>query len=149
MWSLGKAAALAVAAHDAADRAAQARLLRTRIDLARDMHERVIQSLCGVRLAIEGAEGLEPELRARCERELSAAVEDLRALLVRPEAQAGAPDLALHEELERLSEVRGGPAIEVSGALDELPPRWVASRDRFWPRLCGTPSNTRTPRRWP
>ncbi len=122
MWSLGKAAALAVAAHGAADRAAQARLLRTRIDLARDIHERVIQTLSGVRLAIGGAQGLEPELQERCERELRTAVEDLRALLVRPDVQPSDAGLALHEELARLSTLGGGPAIEMSGPLDDLAP---------------------------
>jgi signal transduction histidine kinase len=127
MWSLGKTAALAATAHMAADRSAQARSLRARVNLARDLHESVIQRLCGVSLAISGSETLETGLRDRAERELSAAIQDLRAALVRPSSGDPGFGLTLGQELERLAQLDGPPAIEVKGAAGDLP----AEVDRF------------------
>ncbi len=124
MWSLGKTAALAATAHRTADRVAQARMLRTRIDLAREIHERVIQRLCGVSLALGSAEGIDPDLRERSERELAEAIEDLRSAVVRPPAAGDeiVTGLDLRGELERLATVGGSPPIEVGDLPDALPP---------------------------
>ena len=124
MWSLGKTAALAATAHISADRVAQARMLRTRIDLAREIHERVIQRLSGVSLALGAAEGVDPELRERSERELAAAMEDLRSAVVRPPAADDEifSGLDLRGELERLATLGRHPPIEVGELPQSLPP---------------------------
>jgi signal transduction histidine kinase len=55
--------------------------LRERVDLARRIHDRVIQRLCGVSLALESPLPLGPGDRARCGRELASALAELRAVL--------------------------------------------------------------------
>ena len=54
LWTLGKAAALASVARIVADQAEKARQLEQRIDLAREIHEGVIQRLFGVSMALDG-----------------------------------------------------------------------------------------------
>jgi signal transduction histidine kinase len=60
------------------------RRLQERIDLARDVHEGVIQRLFGVQLALASGAELNPEARERIAAELQAALGDLRAALQRP-----------------------------------------------------------------
>jgi signal transduction histidine kinase len=54
LWTLGKAAALASVAGIVATQAENARQLEHRIDLAREIHEGVIQRLFGVSMALDG-----------------------------------------------------------------------------------------------
>ena len=54
LWTLGKAAALASVARLVAKQAEEAQQLEHRIDLARDIHEVVIQRLFGVSMALDG-----------------------------------------------------------------------------------------------
>src|SRR3712207_9222501 len=51
LWTLGKISALAEAARSATFQSLRARQLQERIDLAREVHEGVIQRLFGVTLA--------------------------------------------------------------------------------------------------
>ena len=69
MWTLGKTAALAASVRIATSQQGRARLLQARIDLAREIHERVVQRLFGVSLVLGSEHGAErggaPPLRGR------------------------------------------------------------------------------------
>jgi nitrate/nitrite-specific signal transduction histidine kinase len=84
MWTLGKTAALAASVRIATNQQGRARLLQTRIDLAREIHERVVQRLFGVSLVLGSEHGLSDEARRRCADEMQAALADLRDALSRP-----------------------------------------------------------------
>ena len=84
LWTLGKAAALASVARIVATQAEKAHQLEHRIDLAREIHEGVIQRLFGVSMALDGEGALSPQARARCAAETQAALADLRSALQRP-----------------------------------------------------------------
>jgi signal transduction histidine kinase len=103
LWTLGKTAALAASVRIATSQQGRARLLQARIDLAREIHERVVQRLFGVSLVI-GSEGpLSEDARRRCADEMQAALADLRDALGRPLAPPSLDTGAtLREELARL-----------------------------------------------
>jgi signal transduction histidine kinase len=103
MWTLGKTAALAASVRIATNQQGRARLLQARIDLAREIHERVVQRLFGVSLVL-GSEGpLGEDARRRCADEMQAALKDLRDALGRPLAPPSLDTGAtLREELARL-----------------------------------------------
>ena len=104
MWTLGKLAALAASARIATVEHARARLLGERIDLAREVHERVMQRLFGVSLVLGAASELGPAERDRAAHEIGAAVSDLRSAMARPvEAPTRSPGAGLREELARLA----------------------------------------------
>jgi signal transduction histidine kinase len=103
LWAIGKTAALATRARLATNQQARARQLQERIDLARDVHERVIQRLFGVQLVFSSQAELTPQARERIASELQAALADLRAALQRPLGQtADETQTTLLEEVERL-----------------------------------------------
>jgi signal transduction histidine kinase len=103
MWTLGKTAALAASVRIAASQHSLARLLQSRIDLARDIHERVVQRLFGVSLVLGSEHELDAAARRRCDQEMRAALTDLRDALARPLAPPGLDTGAtLREELARL-----------------------------------------------
>jgi signal transduction histidine kinase len=114
MWTLGKTAALAASARHAATQHERARLLAERVDLAREVHERVMQRLFGVSLVLGAETGLTPEQRRRCADEIQAAVADLRHALARPLAPPR-PDIGatLRQELERLGSSYDGPPLDI------------------------------------
>jgi signal transduction histidine kinase len=103
MWTLGKTAALAASVRIATSQQGRARLLQARIDLAREIHERVVQRLFGLSLVL-GSEGpLSEEVRRRCAEEMQAALADLRDALGRPLAPPSLDTGAtLRDELARL-----------------------------------------------
>jgi signal transduction histidine kinase len=113
LWTLGKAAALATVARIAATQAENARQLQQRIDLAREVHEGVVQRLFGVSMALDGEGDLPERARARCAEETQAALSELRAALQRP---LGRPPRAtkttLLAEVERLA--RAHPELSVT-----------------------------------
>ncbi|HEX2161066.1 MAG TPA: GAF domain-containing protein [Thermoleophilaceae bacterium] len=129
MWTLGKTAALAASARIAATQHERARLLSERVDLAREVHERVMQRLFGVSLVLGAEAELTADQRRRCADEIQAAVADLRHALARPVAPPR-PDIGatLREELERLGssydgpplDVEWDPAVEVPQELEQL-----------------------------
>ena len=124
MWTLGKTAALAASARIAATQHERARLLSERVDLAREVHERVMQRLFGVSLVLGADAGLSREERQRCADEIQAAVADLRHALARPVAPPR-PNLGatLREELDRLGSSYDGPPIDVDwDPAVEVPP---------------------------
>src|ERR687893_2591781 len=129
MWTLGKTAALAASVRIATSQQGRARLLQARIDLARELHERVVQRLFGVSLVL-GSEGtLSEEVRRRCADEMQAALTDLRDALARPLAPPTLDTGAtLREELARLGrhykelplEVDWEPGVEVPEDVEGL-----------------------------
>jgi len=115
MWTLGKTAALAASARIATTHQARARLLDQRIDLAREVHERVMQRLFGVSLVLGAERDLTREERRRAGEEIQAAVGDLRSAMSRPiESPRPGTGAKLRDELERLSRHYDGAPIEVS-----------------------------------
>jgi signal transduction histidine kinase len=103
MWTLGKTAALAASVRIATTQHGRARLLQTRIDLAREIHDRVVQRLFGVSLVLGSEHPLSDEARRRCADEMHAALADLRDALARSLAPAPVDATAtLREELDRL-----------------------------------------------
>ena len=84
LWTLGKTAALAAFARLATNKQAQARQLQERMDLAREVHESVIQRLFGIQLVFSSQAELSPAARERIGAELQAALFDLRRALQRP-----------------------------------------------------------------
>ena len=58
--------------------------LEQRIDLAREIHEGVIQRLFGVSMALDGDGELPADARERCASETQAALTELRTALQRP-----------------------------------------------------------------
>ncbi len=84
LWTLGKAAALASVARNVATQTETARQLRQRIDLAREVHEGVIQRLFGISMVLDGAGDLPEEVRTRCATEIQAALGELRDAIQHP-----------------------------------------------------------------
>lgn len=130
LWTLGKTAALATLARVATTAGARARQLQERIDLARDVHESVIQRLFGVQLVFSSSAELKPEARERIAAELQAALVDLRRALQRP-LGASSPETrtTLLEEVERLRRehsdlhlvlTRGSERVSVPSSLEPL-----------------------------
>jgi signal transduction histidine kinase len=103
LWTLGKTAALAAFARQATNKQAQARSLQERIDLAREVHESVIQRLFGIQLVFSSQAELSPAARERIGAELQAALFDLRRALQRPLGRL-APEThtTLLDEVDRL-----------------------------------------------
>ena len=104
LWTLGKAAALASVARIFATQFETARQLEQRIDLAREIHEGVIQRLFGVSMALDGEGELPAAARERCASETQAALSDLRAALQRPLGRPPrATQTTLIAEVDRLT----------------------------------------------
>jgi signal transduction histidine kinase len=111
LWTLGKTAALVAAARNVTRQQERTRRLSDRLELAREVHERVLQRLFGVSLALSAEQPLDKAERERCLAEMQGALADLRRALERPLAplppETGA---TLAEELER---VRRSPGMVV------------------------------------
>ena len=103
LWTLGKTTALVAAARNVTRQQERNRRLYERLDLAREVHERVLQRLFGVSLALSAEQPLDSEQRERCLVEMQEALGDLRRALERPLAPLP-PETAttLAGELERL-----------------------------------------------
>ena len=128
LWTLGKTAALVATARIATTQQEQSRRLWERLGLAREIHERVLQRLFGVSLALSAEQGLEGGERERCRTELQEAIRDLRAALERPLAPVPRETgVTLVEELERLQssgvlplQITGEPELATLRLDDEL-----------------------------
>jgi signal transduction histidine kinase len=130
LWTLGKAAALASVARSVSTQFERASALEQRIDLAREIHDDVIQRLFGVSMALDGDGDLPFEARARCAVETQSALGDLRSALQRPLGRVPrATGTTLRAEVARLA--RTHPelrlvVLEDAGAdddrADEVPP---------------------------
>jgi signal transduction histidine kinase len=129
LWTLGKTAALAASVRIATSQQGRARLLQARIDLARELHERVVQRLFGVSLVLGSDHALSEEARRRCAEEMHAALADLREALSRPLAPPTLDTGAkLRDELARLGrhykdlplELVWEPGVEVPEEVEPL-----------------------------
>ncbi|HEV2752525.1 MAG TPA: histidine kinase, partial [Solirubrobacteraceae bacterium] len=112
LWTLGKVAALAASARSATRAQDRARELQERIDLAREIHDRVIQRLFGVSMALSAGGELGREGRERAAQEIQDALADLRAAVQRPLGRASRETrTTLAEEVRRL--VHEHPELQV------------------------------------
>ena len=103
LWLMGKVAALASMARVATRQHDKALQLQSRIDLARDVHEGVIQRLFGVSLALSSDGAIDDAMRRRCAAEVQAALAELRAAVSRPLGRSSRrTNTTLIAELERL-----------------------------------------------
>jgi signal transduction histidine kinase len=124
LWTLGKTAALVSVARSYATQAEQRRQLEQRIDLARDIHEGVIQRLFGISMALDGEGDLPAEARHRCATEIQEALSDLRTALQRPLGRAPrATQTTFLAEVERLARVHPDLGVTLeSGDEGDVPP---------------------------
>jgi signal transduction histidine kinase len=121
LWTLGKTLALAAIARIATYQGQRARQLEDRLDLARDIHDRVIQRLFGVSLAL--TRPLDDEARARCGEEVQTALADLRTALQRPLGRrARETGTTLAAELQRLTVEHADLGLRVETDVPALPP---------------------------
>ncbi|HWC85848.1 MAG TPA: GAF domain-containing protein [Solirubrobacteraceae bacterium] len=129
LWTLGKAAALASVARIAATQAEKAQQLEQRIDLAREIHEGVMQRLFGVSMALDGEGDLPETSRERCAAETQAALGDLRSAIQRPLGRSPrATRTTFRDEVDRLGRahpdlgvrLEEGTETRVPGALEPL-----------------------------
>jgi signal transduction histidine kinase len=129
LWTLGKVGALAASVRISTRQQERARRLSERIDLAREVHESVIQRLFGVGMVL-GAEGeLSAADRGRCLEEVQQAVADLRVAVQRPLARTPRPaGRTLAQTLGRLTDehpdlglrVQWEPGAEVPDRFEGL-----------------------------
>jgi signal transduction histidine kinase len=129
MQALGRTAALAATVRQATAQRERGRLLLERIELAREVHERVMQRLFGVSMALGSDRELGPDDAARCAAEVEAALGELRDALARSlEPTAEASRTTLRAELERLGRqykalplrVTWEDGVEVPAGLEPL-----------------------------
>jgi signal transduction histidine kinase len=122
LWVLGKTAALAATARIATRQHERALQLEQRIQMARSIHDGVIQRLFGLSLALDGDQPLDENIRARTVAELQTALADLRRALVRPLGQPlPATAVTLRDELERLRSCHPGLGITFDDAATSVP----------------------------
>jgi signal transduction histidine kinase len=111
LWTLGKLAGLVATARISTRQEERSRRLTDRLSLAREIHERVLQRLFGVSLALGAEPGQDDDAgqRQRCRSELQEAIGDLRRALERPLAPTPEETgTTLAEALDRLSAEAAG-----------------------------------------
>jgi signal transduction histidine kinase len=119
LWTLGKAAALASVARSVSTQWERASALEQRIDLAREIHDDVIQRLFGVSMALDGDGDLPASARRRCAAETQTALGDLRTALQRPLGRTPrATGTTLRAELERLRHVHAWLGLRLESGDD-------------------------------
>lgn len=125
LWTLAKAAALATMARIAATQTAKAHQLQHRIDLAREVHDGVVQRLCGVSLALAGTGDLPAPTRRACADEVQAALDDLKRALERPLGrEPGSTQTRFIAEVDRLTGVHPELGVRLTAGGDvEVPER--------------------------
>jgi signal transduction histidine kinase len=111
LWTLGKTAALAAAARIAT------------VDIAREVHERVVQRLFGVSLALDGEGDLPADARKRAAGELQRALSELKTVVQQPLGRTSRPTATtLAEEVQRLARTHTDPRVEIGpGSNLEVP----------------------------
>jgi len=119
LWTIGKVAALATHARIATRNQELAHQLQERIDLAREIHEGVIQRLFGVSMAFSADQELSVEARARISAELNGALQDLRIALGRPLGRVSRPtQTTLREEFARLRDMHPELGLKLADETD-------------------------------
>jgi signal transduction histidine kinase len=123
LWTLGKAIAMASVAREVTAYDEQRRQLQQRIDLAREIHEGVVQRLFGVSLALSREDLLDGDSQRRCAAEVRTALADLRTALKRPLGHSSRPTtVTFAEELEQVRALH--PDLEIAlerGRTEEVP----------------------------
>jgi signal transduction histidine kinase len=127
LWTLGKTAALVATARNATRQEEHNRRLAERLELAREIHERVMQRLFGVALAMSAERSFDGEERERCRDEMQEALTDLRRALERPLAAVPMQtQTTLSAELTRRAqagqeiEVHWPEGVEVPAVIEPL-----------------------------
>jgi signal transduction histidine kinase len=124
LWTLGKVAALAAGARLATRAYDTARQLQDRIDLAREIHDGVIQRLFGVSMALSVDGDLDEAERHRCAAEIQDALADLRSAVQRPLGRTSrATGTTLVAEVRRLADAHPELNIELDAESEDVPPR--------------------------
>jgi signal transduction histidine kinase len=127
LWTLGKAIAMASVARSATAYGERNRQLQHRIDLAREIHEGVVQRLFGVSLVLSAEERLDDDAQRRCAEEVHAALGELRAALQRPLGRSSPPTaLTFEEELHRLRGLHPEIELRLEGQPQQVPPQLQA-----------------------
>jgi signal transduction histidine kinase len=122
LWTLGKTLALASITRTATFYAERSRELERRIELARDLHEGVVQRLFGVSMALSWPGALDVDARERCAEEVQIALGDLRSAIQRPLGpEPKATRTTLVAEVQRLSVQQREFLIELDGPMTEIP----------------------------
>jgi signal transduction histidine kinase len=125
LWTLGKTAALVATARNATRQEERTRRLGERLELAREIHERVMQRLFGVSLALSADKALDRDERDRCLSEMQEALSDLRSALERPLAPVSTDTgTTLAAEVARLVQAPG-PRVQVIWPDDVAVPAGV------------------------
>jgi len=103
--TLGRLAALAASVERATRQEERTRQLNERIELTREIHDRVMQRLFGLVLALGSGEPLSADQRQKCHDELQSVLSDLRTALGRPASERGRrPDVSLADLVSRRAE---------------------------------------------
>lgn len=124
LWTLGKTAALATAARIATFEGERARELQHRIDMAREVHDGVVQRLFGVSLALDSDGDFPADARKRAAAEIQLALGELKNVLQQPLGRTSRPTpTTLAEEVERLGRIHETMQIEPLAQFD-VPP-WL------------------------
>lgn len=114
LWTLGKTAALAAAARIATFEGERARELQQRIDIAREVHDGVVQRLFGVSLALDSAGDFPEDARQRAAAEIQMALADLKTVVQQPLGRVSRPTATtLAAEVERLARSHTAFRIEI------------------------------------
>jgi signal transduction histidine kinase len=106
MWSFGKLAALAATVEQATIQREAARALSERIELIREIHDRVSQRLFGIVLALGSDEELDAEQRRVCHDELRDVLGELRGALARGRTPDRTTTMTVRQSLDRISSIR-------------------------------------------
>ena len=127
MLTIGRLAALAASVERATRQDERARQLDERIQLTREIHDRAMQRLFGLTLALGSGQPLTAEERRTCHDQLQSVLADLRLALARPiSAHRRPPRTSLHELVGRRAErtpeltVSWPDSIEVPAHLEPL-----------------------------
>src|SRR5215208_1661008 len=116
LWTLGKTAALAAAA----------RISTFEGERAREVHERVVEHLFGVSLALDSDGDFPAEARKRAAVEIQHALTELKSVVQQPLGRTSRPTpTTLADEVERLSRRDSAPRIEPVPPID-VPPELEA-----------------------
>src|SRR3954452_22710536 len=118
LWTIGKVAALATHARIATRNQELAKQLQERIDLAREIHEGVIQRLFGISMAFSADQELSAAARERIGEDLNGALRDLRTALGRPLGRMSLPtQITFADEFGRLADVHPELGLSLDAAL--------------------------------
>lgn len=121
--TLGRLAALAASVENATRQDERARQLAERVELTREIHERVMQRLFGLTLALGSGHPLTAAERQTCHDQLQATLADLRSALGRPISSHGRPSSTTLMELVERRAQRTPEMVVVADEAAEVPLR--------------------------